>query len=79
MKNNLIRLCDYIYKWKQIFAVDSTSSTIQFHINEGTGELEICQMNDEGEAIRTCLSTVDSVCLSEALKQAHLKVGSGSK
>lgn len=72
----LIRLADHIYNWRQVYAHDGEQTTLQVYVNEGTGELEIVQMNDEGEAVRTCLSTVDSVGLVESLKMAHMRVGS---
>ena len=72
---DVIRLADHMYPWKELFKVDSESSTLQVYVNTGTGELEVVQMNDDGEAIRTCLSTVDSVALGAAIAHAHLKVG----
>ena len=71
----LIRLSDRIYPWKEVFKVETELTTLQVYMNTGTGELEVVQMNDEGEAIRTCLSTVDSVSLSMAVSRAHQKIG----
>ncbi len=71
---DLIRLADHIYPWKQVYAIDSANSTLQIYMNEGTGELEVVQMNDEGEAIRTCLSTCDSITLASTFAHAHQKI-----
>lgn len=71
----LIKLGDYMYKWKQIASFDGSNSTLQIYMNTSSGEIEIVQMNDEGEAIRTCLSTVDSVSLSKLISTAHDKLG----
>ena len=71
----LIRLSDHLANWKQVFAHDGESATVQLYVNDLTGEVEIVQMNDEGESWRTCLSTTDSVAMVEALKRAHAKIG----
>lgn len=71
----VIRFSDHLYKWKQVFAIDAENATLQVYVNEGTGEVEVVQMNDDGKSIRTCLSTVDSVSLSESLSRAHARVG----
>ncbi len=70
---NVIRLADHIYPWKLSFASDSEHSTLQVYVNERSGEIEVVQMNDEGEAIRTCLNVIDSANLSEAVSRAHQK------
>ncbi len=72
---DIIRLADHLYPWKQIFACEGECSTLQVYVNEGTGELEVVQMNDDNEAIRTCLTTVDSVALGTVIARAHQKVG----
>lgn len=69
----LIRIADHIYPWKLAFASDAEHSTLQVYVNDRTGEIEIVQMNDEGEAIRTCLSVIDSANLSEAVLRAQQK------
>jgi len=61
--NNLIHLSKYIYTWKMLFEHDCENSTLQIYYNESTGEMEIVQMNDEGEMIRTCLGKIDSTNL----------------
>ena len=71
----LIRLSDHFANWKQVFSHDGENATVQVYVNDATGEVEIVQMNDEGESWRTCLSTVDSVALVESLKKAHAKIG----
>lgn len=73
---DVIYMDTYRYTWKQVFSADGPASTIEVHVNEHNGEFEIVQHNDEGEAIRTCLSTVESVGLIEALKRAHEKLTS---
>jgi hypothetical protein len=70
----VIKLSDYVMNWRQIFATDSDNSTLQIYVNERTGEFEIVQMNDDGEVIRTCLSTVESVGLSQTMTAAHKKL-----
>lgn len=49
----VIRFSDYHYKWKQVFALDAEGSTLHVYVNEGTGEVEVVQMNDDNETIRT--------------------------
>lgn len=71
----VVRISDFINKWNEVFVHDGEHSTLQVYRNDGTGELEIVQMNNEGEAIRTCLSTVDSACLIEAIQLISRKRG----
>ncbi len=63
----LIKLDDFRYPWKEVMTLDSESSTLQVYVNESTGEAEIVQMNDDGEAIRTQLTAVDAQLLAAAL------------
>lgn len=45
--------------WIEALSVDSHVSTMQLYVRKETGEAEIVQHNDEGEAIRTTLSQQD--------------------
>lgn len=68
MTNNLVYLADRrASDWRQIFATDSESSTLQVYVNDSTGEIEVFQMNDEGEAIRTSLDATDASMFRAAL------------
>lgn len=63
----VIKLSDFRDKWQEVLTIDDDSSTLQVYINRGTGEAEIVQMNDDGEAIRTQLDAVDASLLGVAL------------
>jgi hypothetical protein len=67
MVDNVVKISDYQHPWKEVFTADCTSSTLQIYVNERTGECEIVQMNDEGEAIRTQLTNADRSLLAEVL------------
>ena len=66
----LTNLCDYKKdEWREVFATDGTNSTLQVFANTKTGEAEIVQMDDEGDAIRTTLTTRDFWHLVEVLNK----------
>lgn len=71
----VIRLSDYMYRWKEIYSGDFKDSTLQIYMNDGTGEIEIVQSDDSGKVIRTSLTTVDAVCFSTAIQNGHSKIG----
>lgn len=66
---DVIRLSDYQYPWREIFTFDGESSTTRVYVNTGSLEIEINQINDEGEVISSCMSPVDAACLYESLKK----------
>jgi hypothetical protein len=66
----VINLRDYRDEWKEIFATDGQASTLQVYVNFQTGEAEVVQMNDDGEAIRTTLVARDLNHLVEVLNKA---------
>lgn len=76
MVDNVIKISDYQHPWKEVFTVDCQSSTLQVYVNERTGECEIVQMNDDGDAIRTQLSTADAYIFSEILTKFRV-IGNG--
>lgn len=71
-KSNVIKLDDY-FTWSEIFSHDGEDNGIQFFSNDHTNELEIVQVNDEGESCRICLSVRDADLLIEALLRARKK------
>lgn len=71
-KSNVIKLDDY-FTWSEIFSHDGVDTGIQFFSNDHTNELEIVQVNDEGESCRICLSAQDTDLLLEALLRARKK------
>ena len=71
----LIRLDDYKYPWKEVFSLDGAASTLQVYVNEQTGEAEVVQMNDDGEAIRTEVPAADVDTLVMVLKARCAKKG----
>ena len=71
----VISLSDFYDKWKEIFACDGTSSTLRVYMNTSTGALEFVQMNDEGVAITTCISSIDATRFFESQCNHRAKVG----
>lgn len=63
----VINLHDYVNPWREALALDSENSTLQIYINDTSGHVEIVQMNDDGEAIRSQLGPVDASLLKAAL------------
>lgn len=63
----LHHLDDYRFPWHEVLTVDGQASTLQVFRNDMTGEIEIAQMNDEGEAVRTTLSRLDVDSLKRVL------------
>jgi len=57
----LLKLEDYRYTWKQVFAHDGEYTTMQTYVDSATNAIEIVQFNDDGEAVRTYLSGTDAV------------------
>lgn len=64
-----------IHRWNEVYVHDGERTTLQVHVNEGTGELDVTLTNVEGEAINVTLSTVDSQALFYALKRAYARHG----
>ena len=54
-------------EWKEVITLDSESTSMQVYVNDQTGEAEIVQMNDDGDAIRTTLGSTDAQLLASAL------------
>lgn len=57
--SNVVKMSDYTDKWKTVFSSEDETSSLYVYEHEDTGELEIVQMNDADETIRTCL---DETC-----------------
>lgn len=68
----VIRL-DYARYWRQVYVHDGQSSVLEVYVNEATKEIEVVQLNDDNESIRTCLGNVDTAILLEALNLAMKK------
>lgn len=64
----LIRLDDYRYPWREALTIKSAQTTLQVYVNDETGEVELAQMNDEGEAIRTALDPIEASLLLATLQ-----------
>lgn len=63
----VINISDWRQTWREAVTLDSEHSTIQAYVNDATGEVEIVQMNDDGEVIRTTLTKVDALLLASAM------------
>lgn len=66
----VINLRDYREEWKEVFATEGPNSVLQVFVNKRTGEAEVYQMNDDGEAIRTPMDFQDTVLLLSAVSLA---------
>jgi len=67
---DLIRLSDHLNPWREVLTLDGIASTLQIYVNNVTGEIDIVQMNDECEAIRTVISAKDAQALVKAIVPA---------
>lgn len=63
----LIHLDERRDSWKEVLTLDSRSSSLQVYVNQQTGETELVQSNDDGEALRAVLTQEDAALLSAAL------------
>ena len=64
----VVRLDDFRRSpWREALSIKNESSTIQVYVNDETGEVELAQMNDEGEAIRTVLHPLEASLLHAVL------------
>lgn len=64
----------YRTQWKEVISTDDCNggpSTLQAYVDERTGQVEIVQMNDEYEAIRTTLSAADVRQLTEIFSRLN--------
>ena len=57
----------YRYPWHEVFTADGPASTLQVYVNVRTGEVEVVQMNDDGEVIRTPIDSINAAIMSAAL------------
>lgn len=74
--SNVVKMSDWVYKWKTVFEHDGESKAMFISQNMGTGELSFdIQDSVDGRTTSISLSTVDSACLREALNSAHEKIG----
>lgn len=63
----VIQLDAFRYPWRELVTLDGSASTLQVYVNTQTGEVEIVQMNDEGELMRTVIASDDAALLAAAL------------
>lgn len=63
----VINLRDFQNPWKEVLTLDAEETTLQVYVNKQTGQAEIFQMNDDGEAIRTQLDATDAALLGAVL------------
>jgi hypothetical protein len=64
--------------WKEVLSTDDCNggpSTLQVYVNQRTGQVEVVQMNDDYEAIRTTLSASDVSYLAEVLSKLRMNKG----
>jgi len=74
--SNVVKMSNYIYKWKTIFEHDGECKSMFLSQNMGTGELSFdIQDAVDGRTVSVTLSTVDAACLIEALVSARVKIG----
>jgi hypothetical protein len=72
--SNVIQLSEYQREpWEEVFSFDGPNSTLQVYANQKTGEIEVVQMNDDNEAIRTVISGLNVDHLILGLMQAFGK------
>lgn len=64
MSTNAARVLD---EWVMIFEAENTFSTCQVFLNEATSEMDLIQIDDEGESMTTHLSEHQVRALREAL------------
>lgn len=70
--SNVINMHDYVDPWKELASFDNGDTTLQVFQNAVSGELELVQVNGEGEAIRTELSPVDAKLLAAVLSNRQV-------
>jgi len=73
--NNVVQMKNYQWAdhWQETYSHDGENGTLQAHVNSKTGELEIVQMNDDGECYRSCLSAQEAKDLLQSLEAALRK------
>lgn len=70
---DLIRLADRVHTWREVFRHEGEYSSLRIYVDDISGEIEVFQMNDDSEAIRSCLPPEQSRSLIEALKMTQEK------
>lgn len=60
-------LNDYSFPWREVFSREDFATDLQIYINDRTGDVEVVQVNAEGEALTTCLSADDVQNVLKAL------------
>lgn len=70
---NVVNIDDFKASWREAYSLVGEWTTLRVFVNDRTGEAELVQMNDEGEAIRTSLSAVDALLLSTVLTKKVVK------
>jgi len=61
--------------WEEVISTDDCNggpTTLQVYVNQNSGQVEIVQMNDDYEAIRTTLSRADVNFLTEVLSKLRV-------
>jgi hypothetical protein len=69
---DVIQLDEFKFPWKEVFTLDGMASTLQIYANERTGEIEVVQMNDDNEVIRTPISAGDTYQLVDVLTRVKM-------
>lgn len=64
---DLIQLNDFRPKWKKALTLTKNGVTLHVYVDLDTGQVDLVQVNEEGEALRTELSLDDSVLLRACL------------
>jgi hypothetical protein len=64
---DVVKFSDYVDEWKELFKLDSLSSTLYVYGNKKTGSIEVVQIDDEMKSIRTLIDEPDARFIIEAL------------
>lgn len=70
---DLIRLADHTETWKRVFELHGASASLQVFVDRSTGDVDIVQVNDEGESITSHLSSPDVESLLSCMNQNQRK------
>lgn len=68
---DVISIADRIARWREIFSYEDEHTSVKLFVNDLNGEMELLQINNEEEAIRTVFSTVDAATFMNAVSKAH--------
>ena len=70
---DVINLAAYVDGWKLLFEKDDGCSVLQVFVNVCSGDVEVVQVTDEGESIRSCLTPYDLGRLMSSINASSTK------